>query len=148
MGKFHGEFVATMDNKGRFMLPGGLKKQLPENETTFMICRGFEKCLKFYTKEAWDELAAKLLKLNEYDVKERNLKRLFLRGMTEVELDSTNRILLPQSLKEYAGIEKDIVLSSSVSYFEIWDEKTYNALFNDFSEDEFSKLAKEFMGDK
>ena len=105
MTGFLGEFESTLDPKGRFLLPAGVKKQLPAGENTrFVINRGFEKCLSLYTIESWEPLYAKIQTLNDFDPKVREFRRYFLNGATIVEPDSAGRILLPPNLKEYASL--------------------------------------------
>ena len=145
---FHGEYEATVDAKGRFLLPGGLKKQLPEGETRFILSRGFEKCLTLYPIKSWEQIISKISQLNDFDPKVREFRRQFLGGATEVELDSANRMLLPQTLKEFAGLGKDIVLAAALDRFEIWDASKYKKLFEDFSPEAFSSLAQEVMATK
>jgi MraZ protein len=146
MNGFHGEYEATVDAKGRFLLPGGLKKQLPEGESRFIVSRGFEKCLTLYTMKSWETIIAKINRLNDFDPKVRQFRRQFLGGATEVELDTAGRLLLPASLKEYAWLQKDIVLAAAIDRFEIWDAVKYKQLFEDFSLEDFSNLAKDVMG--
>ena len=148
MNGFHGEYEATVDAKGRFLLPGGLKKQLPEGEGRFILSRGFEKCLTLYPLKSWELIIAKISQLNDFDPKVREFRRQFLGGATEIELDSAGRMLLPPSLKEFAGLTKDIVLAAALDRFEIWDSTKYKQLFDNFSPEAFSSLAKEVMTDK
>jgi MraZ protein len=143
---FLGEFEATLDPKGRFLLPAGLKKQLPEGENTrFVINRGFEKCLSLYPMQSWEPLYSKISKLNDFDPKVREFRRYFLNGATEVELDSAGRLLLPSNLKDYAGLEKDIVLASAVDKIEIWSTENYKKFFESYSPVDFSNLAQQVM---
>ncbi|MDP9229662.1 MAG: division/cell wall cluster transcriptional repressor MraZ [Bacteroidota bacterium] len=143
---FIGEFEATLDTKGRFLLPAGLKKQLPDKEgVSFVINRGFEKCLSLYPIKNWEPLFADINKLNDFDPKVREFRRYFLNGATIVEPDSAGRLLVPPNLKEHAGVEKDIVLVSAVNKIEIWDSKKYRQLFESFSPEAFSDLAKDVM---
>jgi len=143
---FLGEFEATLDAKGRFLLPAGIKKQLPEKEDDrFVINRGFEKCLSLYPMTSWEPLFAEISKLNEFDPKVREFRRYFLNGATTVEPDSAGRLLVPPNLKEHADLQKDIVLVSAVNKIEIWDSKKYHQLFDSFSAEDFSSLAKEVM---
>ena len=108
MTGFLGEFEATVDAKGRFLLPAGFKRQLPEEETNrFVINRGFEKCLALYPMRTWEPLFEKITGLNEFDPKQREFRRAFLNGATFVEPDTAGRILLPPNLKAYAGLQKD-----------------------------------------
>ncbi|KYP16513.1 division/cell wall cluster transcriptional repressor MraZ [Flavihumibacter sp. CACIAM 22H1] len=146
MKGFLGEYEATLDAKGRFLLPAGLKKQLPENAMPFVINRGLEKCLTLYPQASWEPIYTQISKLNDFDPKVREFRRFFMNGATEVEPDTAGRILLPPNLKEYAGLTKDIVLVSAVDKIEIWDSATYKKLFESFSSDSFSSLAQQVMG--
>jgi mraZ protein len=146
MTGFLGEFEATVDAKGRFLLPAGFKKQLVEGDTErFVINRGFEKCLSLYPISSWEPIAEKINALNDFDPKERQFKRYFLNGATLVEPDSAGRILLPATLKEYAGIQKDIVLVPAGNKMEIWDKVKYKEFFDAFSPESFSDLASQVM---
>ena len=146
MAGFLGEYEATLDTKSRFLLPVGFKKQLPEEENTqFVICRGFEKCLTLYPKQYWDPIFTRISQLDDFDPEVRQFRRYFLNGATPVELDSAGRLLIPQNLKEYAGLEKDIVLAPATDKIEIWDKIKYKQFFESFSPESFSSLARQVM---
>ncbi|UAY51651.1 division/cell wall cluster transcriptional repressor MraZ [Ferruginibacter albus] len=143
---FLGEYEVTLDAKGRFLLPVGFKKQLPENASSqFVINRGMEKCLSLYPIQSWEPIFSDISKLNDFDPKVREFRRSFLNGATQLELDSAGRLLIPKNLAEYAGLEKDIVLVSAVNKIEIWDTSKYKQFFESFSPEDFSKLANEVM---
>ena len=147
MTGFLGEFEATLDAKGRFLLPAGLKKQLPEEETSrFVINRGFERCLALYPMKTWEPLFAKINGLNEFDPKQREFRRAFLNGATYVEPDTAGRILLPPSLKVYADLQKDIVLIATGDKLEIWDSNKYKQFFDSISSDALSDLGNQVLG--
>jgi transcriptional regulator MraZ len=119
---------------------------LPEKENDqFVINRGFEKCLSLYPLKSWEPLFAEISTLNEFDPKVREFRRYFLNGATMVEPDSAGRLLIPPNLKEHAGLQKDIVLVSAVNKIEIWDSNKYHQLFDSFSAEDFSSLAKDVM---
>ena len=149
MTGFLGEYEATLDVKGRFLLPAGIKKQLPGEETNrYVINRGFEKCLALYPLRTWEPLFAKITGLNEFDPKQREFRRAFLNGATYVEPDSAGRILLPPSLKMYAGLEKDIVLMATGDKIEIWDSNKYKQFFDSISSEALSDLGNQVLGGK
>ena len=148
MTHFLGEYEATVDAKSRFLLPSGFKKQLAEGENTFIISRGFEKCLTLYPEKSWQPVVAKISQLNDFDPKVREFRRQFLGGATEVELDSAGRILLPPTLKEFAGLSKDIILVAALDKIEIWDALKYKKFFDEFSPEAFSILAKDVMAEE
>ena len=146
MTGFLGEYEATLDPKGRFLLPAGLKKQIPEEGSArFVINRGFEKCLSLYPLSSWEPIFSEISKLNDFDPKVREFRRYFLNGATLTELDSAGRLLIPPNLKDHAGLEKDIILVSAVNKIEIWDKNKYQQFFDNFSPDAFSTLAQEVM---
>ncbi|HAK12667.1 MAG: division/cell wall cluster transcriptional repressor MraZ [Chitinophagaceae bacterium] len=145
---FLGEYEATVDAKGRFLLPAGFKKQLTEGENRFIISRGFEKCLTLYPMKSWEPIMNKINQLNDFDPKVREFRRQFLGGATEIELDAAGRLLLPPTLKEFAGLSKDIILVAALDKIEIWDAGKYKQLFEDFSPEAFSNLAQDVMTKK
>lgn len=143
---FIGEYEATLDAKGRFLLPSALKKQLPDGASeNFVVNRGFEKCLSLYPMKSWKPIFAEISDLNDFDPKVRQFRRFYLNGATQIEPDSANRLLLPKNLMDYAGLQKDIVLVSAVNKIEIWDKINYQQFFETFSPEAFSNLAKEVM---
>ena len=146
---FYGEFPSTMDAKGRFLLPAGVKKQLQQEETgLFYINRGFETCLSLYPFKAWENVIQQVSDLNEFDQKKRQFLRMYLNGATPVEPDSAGRLLIPSTHKEYAGLQKDIVVVGVGKKFEIWDSNKYKEIFESLSPQEFSNLAEEVLGNK
>lgn len=146
---FLGEYEATLDSKGRFLLPAGFKKQLPEDGASqFVINRGFEKCLTLYPVQSWEPIFSNISKLNDFDPKVREFRRYFLNGATNVELDSAGRLNIPKNLMEHAGLEKDIVLVSAVNKIEIWDISKYKQFFEPFTSESFSEIANEVMNKK
>jgi len=146
---FIGEYESTIDAKGRFLLPAGFKKQLPEQESyVFVINRGFEKCLTLYPIQSWEPIFSEISQLNDFDPKVREFRRYFLNGAVQLELDSAGRVLLPKNLLEHASLEKDIVLVSAVNKIEIWDKNKYQQFFESFSPEAFSNLANEVMNKK
>ena len=145
MAGFLGEYEATIDAKGRFLLPGGIKKQMPEGTSTIVISRGFEKCLLLYPLKSWEAIEEKIKKLNEFNPKVSQFRTLFVGGASYVDLDTAGRILLPPSLREYAGLGKDILLASDIDKIKIWDASKYKKLFEEISSDAFANLASEVM---
>ncbi len=143
---FIGEYESTIDAKGRFLLPSGFKKQLPEAENAqFVLNRGFEKCLTLYPVQSWKPIFKEISQLNDFNPKVREFRRYFLNGATPVELDNAGRLLMPKNLMEYAGLEKDIVLVSAINKIEIWDKNKYQQFFDAISPEAFSNLANEVM---
>lgn len=148
MPQFLGEYEATLDVKGRFLLPGGLKKQLKEDENKFVLSRGIDKNLTLYPMSTWEPLIQRINALNDFEPKVRAFRRHFLGGATEVELDTAGRMLIPPTLKEHAELSKDIILVAAVDKIEVWDSAKYKKLFDQMAPELFSQLAAEVMGDK
>jgi len=143
---FLGEYEATVDAKGRFLLPAAIRKKLPEGSPEqFVINRGFEKCLTLYPLVNWNPIFEGMSKLNDFDPKVREFRRYFFNGATELELDSAGRLLIPPNLREHASIEKDIVLVGSVKKIEIWDKAKYKEFFDSMTPQAFSELAREVI---
>lgn len=146
MISFLGEYESTVDAKGRFLLPAGLKKQLPQDAVPqFVINRGFEKCLTLYPLQSWSPIYASISQLNDFDPKVREFRRYFLNGAIQIEPDSAGRILLPKNLIDHASLDKDIVLVSAIDKVEIWDSANYKKFFDSFSSETFSDLANQVM---
>jgi MraZ protein len=146
MSHYLGEFDCKLDAKGRMMIPAGLKKQLPEAEREgLVINRGFEKHLVIYSRKEWDKIVEDLSKLNQYEKKTREFIRYFTRGASELSMDAANRVLLPKTLLEYAGINADVVLSCQFNKIEVWAKDAYDAQMDDEPEN-FANLAEEVMG--
>lgn len=132
MPSFLGEYEVAIDAKGRFLLPAGFRKQLPEGlGERFVVNRGFENCLVLYTMDVWEVLANKMSKLNDFNPKERAFKRLFLNGANIVELDSAGRLNLPKNLMEYASLSKEMIVAAQGNKVELWDKEAYQKYMQD-----------------
>ncbi|MHA4894697.1 division/cell wall cluster transcriptional repressor MraZ [Pedobacter sp. PWIIR3] len=145
-----GEFDCKLDAKGRLMVPAKLIKQLPNvDKEGLIINRGFEKHLVIYPKKVWEDVVEDLHKLNRYEEKNREFIRYFTRGATDLSMDTTGRVNLPNSLMESVGIEpnSEIVLACQFDKIEVWSKKAYEALFDKAPAD-FANLAEEVMGSK
>ncbi len=141
-----GEYDCKIDPKGRMRLPSGLIGQLGERESyTFVINRGFENCLMLYPIEVWEEISKKINQLNTYGRKEREFVRYFYRGASKITMDAADRILLTKGLLDYAGIDKDVVLSAFNDSIEIWSKDQYDNML-DNEPDNFADLAEELLG--
>ncbi|EAQ42345.1 MraZ protein [Polaribacter sp. MED152] len=129
------------------MFPSAFKKQVaPILQEGFVLKKSvFEQCLELYPMKEWNATMAEINKLNKFKKKNNDFIRRFTAGVKLVELDATGRILIPKNLSEFAGIKKQVVMSSSVNIIEIWDKEKYeNAIEN--AAENFSDLAEEVMG--
>ncbi len=129
-----------MDAKGRVKLPKGLLGQLNTSSAFPMVVnRGYEKHLMLYPNDVWLEKTKEINKLNMNRSKERQAIKYFYRGAQRLTLDNAERILIPKTLIDYAGLEKDLVLFAYGSQIEIWDAAAYENLIENEPEN-FSEI--------
>ena len=141
-----GEFTAKLDDKGRVVLPAGLKKQLPKEAIgRLVINRGFEKCLTLFTRHDWDDELSNLQSLNHFNKKHRMFIRQFSNGATEVNLDNASRLLIPKKLCAYAQIKNEAVFYAYGNRIEIWSKHLYDEMM-EIDADDFADLAEDVMG--
>jgi MraZ protein len=114
---FMGEFQHTVDAKGRLIVPAKLREGLGER---FIATKGLESCLFVFPPQEWETFGEKLRSLPLASGAARAFTRLFFSGATECEVDPQGRILLPANLREYAGIDKDVVIVGVSNRVEIW----------------------------
>lgn len=147
MYRLSGEFECKIDAKGRIKLPAGLLRQLgADTSQSFTLNRGFEKCIMLYPKSTWDGYTAKLQRLNPFVTKNREFIRAFYRGATPVATDSSDRILIPKSLLEHAGAEKEVVVNAYGGFIEIWDKAQYLRLVEGATSDDLAGMAESVFG--
>jgi MraZ protein len=143
-----GTYECKVDAKGRVMLPSGLKKQvLPVLDDGFVIKRSvFNKCLEIHPMSEWKKIVDQVNQLNRFVKKNNDFIRSYMSGLKIVNVDSSSRILIPKDLIQFAGLEKKIVLSSSVNIIEVWDKSEYEqSVLKSIAE--FGDLAEDVMGD-
>ncbi|HEX2868883.1 MAG TPA: division/cell wall cluster transcriptional repressor MraZ [Ignavibacteriales bacterium] len=143
---FIGSFTYSIDAKGRVSIPAKLRKYVkPEANDTFVMTRGVEQCIVVYPLDQWKELVdQKLSTLNEFDRKEAMFLRSFLQRASEDTLDSQSRLLVPQNLIEYAGIEKEVFILGAIKKIEIWNPAVYEKYLSSQPET-FEEIAQEVM---
>jgi len=131
------------------MVPTALKKQLaPVSTSGFVIKRAvFQPCLELYPMKEWQLLMEKMGKLNRFNRKNNDFIRRFTAGVKTIEMDAAGRLLIPKDLASFAGVDKEIVISSAINIVEIWDKNKYEQAINDAASD-FADLAEEVMGDE
>lgn len=146
MPNFIGEYELNIDAKGRFLLPSGFRKQLAAGaDAQFVVSRGFEQCLNLYPMDEWNLLSEKINKLNDFNPKVRDFKRLFLNGANIVESDTAGRLLLSKALLDHAKINKEIIVTAQGNKLEIWDKAAHKAHIQS-KMGSFSDLANEVLG--
>ena len=115
-----------MDSEGRINLPDRLRKYVsPENNDTFVITRGFEKCLFVFPIDEWNKLEQNLRNLSAYDPQHRRFIRAMLELASECQLDNQARISIPPELREYAGIHSEVRIIGVLDKIELWETGAY-----------------------
>ncbi|MCI9345987.1 MAG: division/cell wall cluster transcriptional repressor MraZ [Lachnospiraceae bacterium] len=130
---FMGEYNHTIDAKGRLIIPSKFREILGD---AFVVTKGLDGCLFVYDNEEWKRFEEKLRSLPITNKEARQFVRFFLAGATEAEVDKQGRILIPNVLREFAEITKDVVLVGVGSRIEIWSRERFEetASFEDMDE--------------
>jgi MraZ protein len=119
---FIGEYLHSIDLKKRMAVPSKFRADL---KNKVVVTRGLDKCLFVYPMKVWEDLAGKLGTLPVGESATRSFIRLMLAGAVDVDVDKQGRILIPDYLKEYAGLGKNVVVAGIYNRLEIWDEKKW-----------------------
>lgn len=114
---FLGEYEHTIDDKGRLAIPARFRHELNEG---IIVTRGFDPCLQVFPRPTWNTLAQRISGLSLGNEEARNLRRLLFSGASEAEMDRQGRILVPPSIREYAGLNERVVIAGLNTYIEIW----------------------------
>ena len=130
---FMGEYNHTIDAKGRLIVPSKFREALGD---TFVVTKGLDGCLFVYDSEEWQAFEEKLRSLPITNKEARQFARFFLAGAAEVEVDKQGRILVPNILREFAQISKDVVLIGVASRIESWSKERFEGMasFEDMDE--------------
>jgi len=127
---FYGEYQHSMDPKGRIIIPSKFRDELGPK---FIATKGLDNCLFMYPMNEWANLENKLKSLPLTNRDARAFIRFFFSGAAEVELDKQGRILLPQNLREYANLQKDIYIIGVSVRVEVWDKAKWEEYNTDDS---------------
>lgn len=130
---FMGEYSHNIDAKGRMIVPSKFREQLGDE---FVVTKGLDGCLFVYPNEEWQNIEEKFRNVPLTSKDARKFSRFFFAGATTCEVDKQGRILLPANLREYAGIDKEVVSVGVFSRVEIWSKERYleNNDFDDMDE--------------
>ncbi|QNM05573.1 division/cell wall cluster transcriptional repressor MraZ [Qiania dongpingensis] len=122
MNQFMGEYNHTMDAKGRLIVPARFREAGGDK---FIVTKGLDGCLFVFTEEKWDSVVSSMENLPVTQGKARKFARFLMGGAGECEVDKQGRILIPNNLRAYAHLEKDVVLVGVGSRVEIWNRDTW-----------------------
>jgi MraZ protein len=123
---FRGRNDCAIDDKGRVMLPVKFRETLSKKDETTLILTNLDDCLLAYPTSAWSEIEKNILSRPVRTTAERNFKRFLIGGVQECTIDKQGRILVPHSLRQYAGFDKDVVIAGQIDHFEIWSLDRYH----------------------
>jgi MraZ protein len=125
---FRGLATLNLDSKGRMAIPTRYRESLARHCNGQMVVTvDRDHCLLLYTLPDWEEIERKLVRLPSFNKQARRMQRLLIGHATECEIDGNGRILLPPPLREFAGLDKTVVLIGQGNKFEVWAEAAWNA---------------------
>lgn len=119
---FLGEYIHLLDPKNRISVPSKFRKELGR---VVVVTRGLDNCLYLYSKKAWEKEARVYAAEVNGSAARRGLARLFLAGSSEIEVDSSGRVLIPEHLKSFASIKEKAVIAGVADRVEIWEESAW-----------------------
>ena len=140
---FHGTFQNTIDNKNRMIVPSKIRDQLGGH---CMLTKGFDECLYIYSMSDYEDMAERMSKLPQSDPEFRAFISDFFGNSVICDFDSQGRILIPQNLREYAHISKDLVTIGAMNKVEIWSRETRESfdMSNRMKDSSFTDKLREF----
>lgn len=147
MTDFIGDFTCKIDDKGRVLLPSGFLRQMAgARQDRFVIKKDiFDSCLVLYPIVEWERQNQILRKnTNPYNREHNKFLRGFFKGVAEVVLDASNRLLIPKRLLDEIGADREIVMTGQLGKIEIWTKDAYDKI--DGSDASFASLAEKIMG--
>jgi len=142
---FYGEYIHSIDRKGRLILPARFREVAKANFIEkFFVTRGLDKCLFMFAEEEWRSQEAKFKAISFTKSQARTFSRLYFSGAVEVIPDRQGRILLPQYLKDFAEIKRDVVLAGLSSRVEIWSKDKWEGFYTT-ARTSFEEIAEKLM---
>ncbi len=130
---FRGNFTHTLDSKGRINLPVDFRRVLSAAGEQAVVLTNYisdgARCLEGFGVKAWAEFERKLREKSRFSSKLQKLENYYLSRAAECPVDGNGRILLPQHLREYAGIEREVTFTSSIHGFRVWDKRVWDHIF-------------------
>lgn len=133
-----GEYQYKMDSKKRLPMPAKLRELLGSR---VIITRGLEGCLFVYSMNTWNDVFTKLMQAPQGQLASRGFTRLLLSGANEVELDLLGRVLVPENLKDYAELGKDVVVVGAGNHLEVWNQEKWEK-YRERTEKEIGEMAE------
>ena len=142
---FYGEYLHSIDRKGRLILPAKFRETAKAHFIEkFFITRGLDNCLFMLAEEEWKTQEGKFKAISFTKSESRKFNRLYFSGAVEIIFDKQGRILLPQYLKDFAGIKKDVVIVGVSNRIEIWAKDKWAEFYGN-SKQSFEEIAEKLM---
>ena len=142
---FYGEYFHTIDRKGRLILPAKFRESAKNNFIEkFFVTRGLDKCLFMFSEEEWNNQEQRFKNLPITKQQSRTFNRLYFSGAIEVISDKQGRILIPQFLKDYAGIKRDVMFVGVSNRIEIWAKEKWQEFYGN-NQPVFEEIAEQLM---
>jgi len=142
---FYGEYLHSIDRKGRIILPAKFREAAKAHFVDkFFVTRGLDSCLFMFGEEEWRTQESKFKAIPFTKAESRKFNRLYFSGAVEITFDNQGRILLPQYLKEFAGIKKDVVVVGVSNRIEIWAKDKWSEFYGN-SRQSFEEIAEKLM---
>jgi MraZ protein len=127
---FRGRYEHTIDAKGRTSLPSRYRDMLAaQNERRIILTSGLDTCLIAYLPVDWLAFEERLAKLPQFDKAVQKLRRIYVSGAVECDVDDSGRILIPPTLREHASLAKDVLWAGAGKYAELWDKDAWKRAF-------------------
>tara|TARA_Y100000590_G_scaffold384055_1_gene455160 strand:- start:202 stop:648 length:447 start_codon:yes stop_codon:yes gene_type:complete len=122
MRTFMGTYLHSLDSKGRLTVPSRFRELMPDGAT---LTEGVEQCLDLYPGEVWQQKANRVVALDDFTPEGRNARRKLFANAEPAEFDRQGRVILSQSLRQSAGIEKDVAVVGAGEKIEIWSQESW-----------------------
>lgn len=148
MASFKGEYDHSIDSKGRVSFPARLRKYLPpQNQDSFTILKGLDRCLILYPEEYWLGVEERLSRINEFQRQGRTVLRNFLRSADDLTLDKHHRLAIPPKLMEWANIKNRVVFIGMGDSIELWSPDMLQQADQELDPDNYREMFENVMGD-
>jgi MraZ protein len=143
-GMITGEFRCTLDEKGRLLIPARMRSEIAG--AVVVLTRGVERCLWLFPPEEWKTFSENLVgSTSLFQEKARLIQRRMIAPAQDADIDRSGRIVVPPTLREYAGLAKECIVLGLKKYIEVWAEGAWNA-YLDENEGRFKEAAEELGG--
>ncbi len=139
---FRGRYEHTIDQKGRTSLPAKFREVLGAiGERRIVLTSSLDPCLVAYTMPEWLGFEEKISKLSQFDRAVQKLRRIYVSGAVECEVDDSGRVLVPPTLREHAKLSKEVLWAGSGRYAELWDKQMWRDHTDIASDEERAQMA-------